>query len=98
MTDKNDRNGGDNGDGRGFFAALRRCARTLGAWIRRSLFGASRELSEISGAMAESLESPARITVRSFLRHRLAVVALATLAAIFLFVFVGSLLFPINLG
>lgn len=65
-----------------------------GRWLRRMLFGADRELK----AAAEKIESPGRLTVKAFFRRKLAVIALAVLISLFLFVFIGPYFVPITLN
>ena len=67
-------------------------------WLGRMFFGSSKSLSGADAFEVEQLESPTKQTVRSFFCRKLAVVALALLVVLFLFVFVGPLLFPIDLS
>lgn len=73
----------------GFFA-------TLGRWTRRMFLGGSRELSESEMFSVENIESPTKQAVKTFFHRKLAVVALITLIALFLFVFIGPLFLPVD--
>lgn len=71
--------------------------KTLFGWLKRTFFGASRELTEQereeeARAHAEDVEeivSPGKQIVRNFLEHKLAVAALCVVVLMFLFVFIG---------
>jgi hypothetical protein len=76
---------------RGFFA-------TLGRWAKRMFFGASKELTMDEMLAVEKLESPSRLAVKAFFRRKLAVCALVVLVSLFLFVFIGPLVVPMNLN
>lgn len=75
---------------------------TLGRWISRAFFGASksavpeRELTdeEIRRADVEEIVSPFRQIVRNFFERKTAVVAICVVVAMFLFVFIGPLFMP----
>ncbi len=71
--------------------------KTLGRWGKRMFLGASKELSDDERLFVEKIESPTVMTVKAFFRRKLAVVALAVLICMFLFVFVGPYFFPMNL-
>lgn len=75
----------------GFFA-------TLGRWFSRGLFGANKELTEDQKLFVEKIESPSVMAVKAFFRRPLAVVALILLISLFLFVFVGPILVPMDLN
>ncbi len=75
---------------RGFFS-------TVGGWFKRMFFGASKELSQEEQLFVEKIESPSLMTVKAFFRRKLAVGALIVLIAMFLFVFIGPLFFPMDL-
>lgn len=75
---------------RGFFS-------TLARWTKRMFFGASKELSEDDKFRIENLESPSKLAVKAFFRRKLAVCALVVLVAMFLFVFIGPIFFPMDL-
>ncbi len=60
----------------------------LGQWGRRMFLGASKQ----------TLESPARLTARTFFRRKLAVAALILLVSLFLFVFLGPLFVPMDVS
>ncbi len=70
---------------------------TLGRWLKRMFFGASRELTQDEQLFVEKIESPSVMTVKAFFRRKLAVAALIVLLSMFLFVFVGPLFFPMEL-
>ncbi|MBQ8884976.1 MAG: ABC transporter permease subunit [Clostridia bacterium] len=72
---------------RGFFV-------TIGGWLRRTFTGASKDM----GAQSERLESPNRMILKSFFSKKLAVGALVLLVGIFLFVFIGPVVSPIDLN
>ena len=70
---------------------------TLGRWLKRMFFGASKELLEDDRFTIEKIESPSVMAVKAFFRRKLAVVALVVLISMFLFVFIGPSFFPMNL-
>ncbi len=70
---------------------------TLGRWLKRTFFGASKELTQDEKLFVEKIESPSLMAVKSFFRRKLAVVALICLLLLFLFVFVGPYFFPMEL-
>ncbi len=76
---------------KGFFA-------TIWRWTKRMFFGASKELAEMDVMAVENIESPARMAVKTFFRRKLAVGALVVLVAMFLFVFIAPIFFPMNLN
>ncbi len=67
-------------------------------WGRRMIFGGSKELSGEDVFTLERLESPSKLAIKAFFRRKLAVVALFVLVGIFAFVFIGSLVCPIDLA
>ncbi len=71
---------------------------TLGRWIKRMFFGASKELTMEEKLFVEKIESPSVMTVKAFFRRKLAVCALIVLIAMFLFVFIGPYFFPMDLN
>lgn len=75
----------------GFFA-------TLGRWAKRMFMGASKELTDDEKFAVEKLESPSVMAVKSFFRRKLAVVALVILIGLFLFVFIGPEIFPMDVN
>ncbi len=75
----------------GFFA-------TLGRWGKRMFFGASKELTDDEKFAVEKLESPSKMAVKAFFRRKLAVVALVVLVSLFLFVFIGPIVVPMDLN
>ncbi len=86
-----EKNTNNNGTRRGFFG-------TLARWGKRMFFGASKELTMDEMLAVEKLESPSRLAVKAFFRRKLAVVALVVLISLFLFVFIGPLVVPMNLS
>lgn len=72
-----------------------RAIRTTWRHIRRMILGAGRTLAAEDTRTAR-LERPFRRTLRAFLHRRVAVIALLLLLTIFLFVFVGSWLLPME--
>ena len=75
-----------------------RLGKTLWRWCKRMFLGASKELSDEEIFAVEALESPSRLAVKTFFRRKLAVAALVILVALFLFVFIGSALIPIDVN
>ena len=71
---------------------------TLSRWFKRMFFGGSKELFDEDGFAVESLDSPSVLAVKTFFRRKLAVGALITLIALFLFVFIGPKYFPMDLN
>ena len=70
---------------------------TLKRWGRRMFFGASNEMSN-DVLFVEKIESPSVMAVKAFFRRKLAVAALVVLVSMFLLVFIGPLLMPMNLN
>ena len=79
-----------------FFAAIGNGFKTVGTWLRRTFFGASKTLAKDDPMFVEKLESPGVIAVKSFFRRRLQVSALIVLASMFIFVFVGPLFIKLD--
>ncbi len=77
--------------GKGFFS-------TLGRWGSRMFMGGSRELSEDEKFAVEKIESPSVMAVKAFFRKPLAVIALVVLVGLFLFVFIGPKLVPMDVN
>lgn len=71
---------------------------TLWRWIKRAFFGASKEMSDEERFAVEKIESPSVMAVKAFFRRKIAVVALVTLIAMFLFVFIGPYFMPMDLN
>ena len=69
---------------------------TLGRWFSRMFKGASRELSEDEKFAVEKIESPSVMAVKAFFRKPLAVIALVVLISLFLFVFIGPEVVPMD--
>ena len=78
--------------------ALKTCWRWTKRMARTIFFGPGKELAEMDVMAVENLESPAKMAVKNFFRRKLAVGALVVLIAMFLFVFLGSVLMPIDLS
>lgn len=91
MSENTNKNGG-------FAEKVASVFKTLWRWTKRMFLGASKELSEMDVMAIENLESPTKMAIKTFFRRKLAVGALVVLIAMFLFVFIGSILFPINLS
>ena len=91
MSENTNKNGG-------FAEKVTSVFKTLWRWTKRMFLGASKELSEMDVMAIENLESPTKMAIKTFFRRKLAVGALVVLIAMFLFVFIGSILFPINLS
>lgn len=71
---------------------------TLWRWAKRAFFGAGKELSDEERFAVEKIESPSVMAVKAFFRRKIAVVALITLVAMFLFVFIGPYFVPMDLN
>ena len=79
-------------------AGLCLVGKTLWRWLSRMFMGASKSLAAEGGnpMEVEALESPMRLAVKTFFRRKLAVGALILLIALFLLVFIGPLIWPMN--
>ncbi len=75
----------------GFFA-------TLSRWFKRAFFGAQRELTQEEQLFVEKIESPSVMAVKAFFRRPVAVIALIVLIGLFLFVFIGPVLVPMDVN
>ena len=62
-------------------------------WLKRMFFGASKEYTLAD----ERYDSPGKLAVKRFFRNPLAVIALAILVGMFLFVFIGPIFAPVDL-
>ena len=71
---------------------------TLWRWTKRMFMGASKELTMDEKLAVEKLESPSVMAVKAFFRRKLAVVALVVLICMFLFVFIGPELLPMDVN
>ena len=71
---------------------------TLWRWTKRMFMGASKELSMDEKLAVEKLESPSVMAVKSFFRRKLAVIALVVLISMFLFVFIGPSIWPMDVN
>lgn len=69
---------------------------TLGRWFCRMFNGPNKVLSDEEKFAVEKIESPTVMTVKAFFRRKLAVVALITLISMFLFVFIGPIVVPMQ--
>ena len=72
--------------------------KTMGSWLRRAFFGASKTLDKDDPLFVEKLESPAQIAVKAFFRRKLQVSALIVLGCMFLFVFIGPLFIKMDIA
>ena len=72
--------------------------KTLVRWAKRMFMGASKELSMDEKLAVEKLESPSVMAVKSFFRRKLAVIALVVLVCMFLFVFIGPSIWPVDMN
>ena len=92
----------ENKNKKGFFAAVGagivKFFKTIGRWIGRMFWGASKSLKNVDVFEVEKLESPSRLAVKTFFRRKLAVGALVILLLLFLFVFIGPLFFPMDVN
>ena len=79
----------------GFMSKVTGVFATLWRWTKRMVMGPSKELDVMA---VENLESPTKLAIKNFFRRKVAVIALVVLICMFLFVFIGSLFFPINLN
>ena len=79
----------------GFMSKVTGVFATLWRWTKRMVMGPSKELDVMA---VENLESPTKLAIKNFFRRKVAVAALVVLICMFLFVFIGSLFFPINLN
>ena len=68
----------------------------LTRWLKRMFIG--ERLTETDIMAVEKIESPSVMAVKAFFRRKLAVVALVVLIAMFLLVFIGPLVIPMNLN
>ncbi len=64
-------------------------------WFRRLFFGAQNEMNVFE---EEQVQSPIRTIIKHFLHNKLAMTALVVFLLIFLFVMIGPLFFPLDLG
>ena len=69
---------------------------TVGGWLARMFKGASKELAEDDRFVVEKIESPSVMAVKAFFRKPLAVIALVVLISLFLFVFIGPKIVPMD--
>ena len=92
----------DNNNKKGFFAtvggAIANVFRTLGRWFARMFWGADKSLRKTDIFEVEKLESPSRLAVKTFFRRKLAVGALVILIMLFLLVFIGPLILPMDVN
>ncbi len=71
---------------------------TLSRWGKRMILGSHKELTQEEKLFVEKIESPSVMAVKSFFRRPIAVIALVVLISLFLFVFIGPELVPMNLN
>ena len=71
---------------------------TLWRWTKRMFMGASKELTLDQKLAVEKLESPSVMAAKAFFRRKLAVVALVVLISLFLFVFIGPSIWPMDVN
>lgn len=69
---------------------------TLGRWTVRMFCGASKDLAKDDILSVEKLESPGKLAAKEFFSRPLPVVALCVLICMFLFVFFGPLIWPMD--
>ena len=81
-----------------FLGKIGSAFKTMGNWLRRAFFGASKTLDKDDPLFVEKLESPAQIAVKSFFRRKLQVSALIVLGCLFLFVFIGPLFIKMDIA
>lgn len=72
--------------------------KTVGRWFKRMFLGASKELTDEEKFKVEELQSPTKQVVKKFFRKPLAVISLVLLVGMFLFVFIGSAVHPLDLS
>lgn len=96
MSQNNNMNKESTSRSNGFLKKIGSLFSTLWRWTKRMFLGPSKELSEMDVMAVENLESPGKMAIKSFFRRKLAVVALFVLISMFLFVFIGSLIIPID--
>ncbi len=88
---KNIKNENGTANKKGFFA-------TVGSWFSRMFFGASKTLADDERFAVENIESPSKMAVKAFFRRKLAVCALVILVGLFIFVFIGPSIFPMDVN
>ena len=89
-----DKNSNSNKESSGFANFFK----TIGHWFKRMFCGASKDLKKANVFDVEKIESPAKMAVKTFFRRKLAVVALVVLISLFLFVFIGPAIFPMDVN
>ena len=77
---------------------LKKTGKTLVRWGKRLFFGGKHELTQEQKLSVENIENPTKMIVKSFFGKKLAVVSLVFLILMFVFVFVGPVINPIDLG
>lgn len=78
--------------------AFAKAGKTVGRWFKRMFLGASKELTDEEKFRVEELQSPTKQIVKKFFRKPLAVISLVVLVGMFLFVFIGSAVHPLDLS
>ncbi len=71
---------------------------TLSRWGKRMVLGGHKELTQEEKLFVEKIESPSVMAVKAFFRRPIAVIALVVLISLFLFVFIGPELVPMDLN
>ncbi len=71
---------------------------TLGRWTKRMVMGSHKELTQEERLFVEKIESPSVMAFKAFFRRPIAVIALVVLISLFLFVFIGPELVPMNVN
>ncbi len=72
--------------------------KTVWRWTKRTFMGASKELTDDEKFRVENIESPAKQMVKTFMRRRVAIVALVVLILMFALVFIGPLFVPMDVN
>lgn len=78
-----------------FAGGVKKFFLTIWGWISRMFMGGSKKIDTLS---VEEIERPSKLILKNFFSHKLAVGALVVLVGIFLFVFIGPLISPIDLN
>lgn len=78
-----------------FGSVMSKVFSTLGRWIKRTFFGASKSVAQGDDALSvEDIDSPTKQIIKNFFRRPYAVVALCVLVGMFIFVFLGPVFMP----
>ncbi len=84
--------------GRNTVKALKKTGKTLLRWGKRMFIGGKQELTQEQKLAVENIENPTKMIVKNFFSRKIAVVSLIFLIAMFVFVFLGPVVNPIDLG